>query len=79
MLINANSHIERGGRPVKNSTVRERTPLMITCQPMATYFSRDCFRSRFQRAWRTADVSNSAMARMGMADFNLPRREYYGE
>jgi hypothetical protein len=66
MLIPANNHMERGGRPVKKRKTIEITPLMMTCQPMATYFSGDCFRRRFQRACRTAEVNNNPMARMGM-------------
>ena len=36
-----NSHMERGGKPVKSSRKNAKTPLMITCQPMAIYFSWD--------------------------------------
>src|SRR5664280_633713 len=77
MLIIANNHMDLGGRPVKKSRINDRTPLMITCQPMATYFSGDCLRSRFHSACRMAEVSSSTMARMDMAKLNLPHKSNY--
>lgn len=65
-LASAKSHMERGGRPVKNNAISDRMPPMTTCQPMATYFSSDPLRSKFQRACSAADTKSSKMARRGI-------------
>ena len=80
MLIKANIHMERGGKPVKNNTATDRMPPMITCQPMATYFSVDCFNNIFHNAWMTAEAISNAIARIGITGLNLPHRTppHYG-
>jgi hypothetical protein len=72
ILIRANSHMERGGRPVNNSRKKAKTPLISTCQPIAIYFSCDLLSSRFQRACREADVRRSRMATAGIMPMNVP-------
>jgi hypothetical protein len=38
-LINTKSHMDRGGSPVNKIATIDNMALMITCQPMARYFS----------------------------------------
>ena len=71
VLIKTKSHMERGGRPTKKTAMIEIMPLMITCQPIAMYFSSDCFSSRFHKAWRVAEESSRTRARMGIESVNV--------
>src|SRR4030042_4626873 len=66
-LIDKKSQMERGGKPIKMRAKIERMLPMMTCHPIARYFSRDCFSNRFHKACKAAEVSNRAMARVGMA------------
>jgi hypothetical protein len=62
MLIAANSHKERAGRPTNSNRKNARMPLRMTCQPIVIYFSWDRLRSRFHNACKQADVKRRRMA-----------------
>jgi hypothetical protein len=66
MLIMAKAHIECGGKPVKRMNVSEKIPLRITCQPMATYFSRELFNRKFHKACMDAERKSRTSAKTGI-------------
>ena len=68
----ANTHMERGGRPVKKINTSDIMPLMMTCHPIAMYFSCDFLSRKFQSAWSEADRKSKTMAKMGMSE-NVPQ------
>ncbi len=66
MLRKANPHMDRGGKPVKKSTPSAKTPLKMTCQPMAIYFSSALFNRKFHSACMDAETNNKMRAEIGM-------------
>jgi hypothetical protein len=44
---------------------------MMTCQPIAVYFSWELLRSRFQKACSEADKRRRTTARMGIQSVNV--------
>ena len=75
MLTTAKNHMDFGGSPVKKINTSDIMPLMMTCHPMAMYFSCDFLRRKFQSACSDADRKSRMMARMGMGQIVNPKQE----
>src|SRR6185503_8316570 len=71
--MSAKLHRLRGGRPVNNKAAMANTPPKVTIHQVTMYLSSDCLISRFQEVCRTALMSSSRMATMGMLDVTLPQ------
>jgi len=69
ILVIAKGHILFGGNPLKKMSISEKIPLMMTCHPMAMYFSSELFNRKFHTACIDAERNKRIRAVMGMETF----------
>ena len=76
MLAMANGHMLRGGSPVKKMRTSEKIPLMMTCHPMAIYFSSELLSKKFHIACMDAETNKRIKALIGIYTFIMANPYY---